>query len=222
MIYRLYGYWRSTSSWRVRIGLGLKGLAWEYAAVNLLAGEQDAPAHVARSPLHQVPVLELVEPGRPPVRLVQSMAILEWLDETHPEPPLLPPDALGRARVRALAEHVNSGVQPYQNAAALGWLRARLPHGGEREWAAHWIARGLAAVEEATRDGAGPFAHGDRPGLADCYLVPQLQAARRFGVDLAPFPTLARIEAACAALPAFQAAHPDRQPDAPPPDRRTP
>lgn len=221
MSYRLYGYWRSSSAWRVRAGLALKGIAYEYAAVDLLAGEQDAPDHAARSPLRQVPVLEVARPGRAPLRLVQSMAILEWLDERHRDPPLLPGDADGRARVRALAEHVNSGIQPHQNAAVLKWLKGRQP-GLELEWVRHWIGRGLAGLEAAVADGAGLFCHGDAPGLADCYLVPQLYAARRFAVPLEPFPTLLRVEAACAALPAFQAAHPDRQPDAPPPDRRTP
>lgn len=221
MSYRLYGYWRSSSAWRVRIGLGLKGIAYQYVAVDLLAGEQDAAEHVARSPLHHVPVLEVVLPGRAPLRLVQSMAILEWLEERHREPPLLPGDVDGRARVRALAEHVNSGIQPYQNASALKWLKARQP-GAELDWVRHWITRGLTGLEVAVAAGAGRFCHGDAPGLADCYLVPQLYAARRFGVPLDPYPTLARVEAACAGLPAFAAAHPDRQPDAPPPDRRTP
>jgi len=220
LTYRLYSYWRSSSSWRVRLGLALKGLPYEYVAVNLLAGEQDAPAHVARNPLHQVPVLEVIEGGRPSLRLVQSMAILEWLDEMHPQVPLLPDDPFGRARVRALAEIVNSSIQPYQNLAALRWLRTRLPAGGDLEWVRDWLGRGLASLEALAPEGAGRFCYGDRPGLADCFLVPQLHAARRFELDLAPFPTLRRIEAACAELPAFQAAHPDRQPDAPPPERR--
>jgi maleylacetoacetate isomerase len=222
---RLYGYWRSSCTWRVRIGLGLKGLAWEPAIVNLLAQEQWSEAHGARSPLHQVPVLEVEGRGgraREPLRLVQSMAILEWLDESFPDPPLLPPDLDGRARVRALAEHVNSGIQPLQNSLALRMLKEKLP-GYDREWAQFFIRTGLEALERAVGDGgAGRFCHGDAPGLADCYLVPQLGNARRYGVDLAPFPTLRRIEEHCLALAPFQAAHPDRQPDAPPPERRTP
>ena len=221
MTLRLYGYWRSSSTWRVRIGLGLKGLAWEPVIVNLLAGDQWSEAHRARSPLAQVPVLELEEDGRT-LRLVQSMAILEWLDERFPDPPFLPPDLAGRARVRALAEHVNSGIQPHQNSLPLQMLREKLP-GYEKEWARFHIANGLAALERAVGDGgAGRFCHGDAPGLADCYLVPQLGNARRHGVDLAPYPLLLRIEEACAALAPFQAAHPDRQPDAPPPEGRTP
>ncbi len=221
MTLRLYTYWRSSSAWRVRIGLALKGLGHELVPVDLLAQEQFGDAHRARNPMAQVPVLEVVEGGRT-FRLPQSMAILEWLDERFPDPPLLPPDLDGRARVRALAEHVNSGIQPMQNALVLRMLREKVP-GWDREWARSFIARGLDALERAVGDGgAGRFCHGDAPGLADCYLVPQLYNARRFGVDVGPYPTLRRIEDACAALAPFQAAHPDRQPDAPPPERRTP
>jgi maleylpyruvate isomerase len=221
MIIRLWSYWRSSSAWRVRIGLALKGIPHETRSVNLAAGEQDAPAHLARSPLGQIPVLEVEEDGRA-LRLVQSMAILEWLEERFPAPPLLPADLAGRARVRALAEHVNSGIQPLQNAIVLRLLREKAP-GFDREWARLHLGRGLAGLERAVDDGgAGRFCHGDTPGLADCYLVPQLYNARRFAVDLAPFPTLRRIEAACLALAPFQAADPERQPDTPPPERRTP
>lgn len=218
---RLYGYWRSSSAWRVRNGLALKGLVYETVAVDLLAMEQWGEAHRARSPLAQVPVLEVEDDGRT-ARLVQSMAILEWLEERFPDPPLLPADLLGRARVRALAEHVNSSIQPLQNASVLRALKDERP-GLEREWAQRWIRSGLEGLERAVGGGgAGRFAHGDAPGLADCYLVPQLYNGRRFQVDLAPFPTLRRIEEACLALAPFQEAHPDRQPDAPPPERRTP
>jgi maleylpyruvate isomerase len=212
---RLYSYWRSSSAWRVRIALGLKGLGFQYVAVDLLSGQQWGEAHAARHPARQVPVLEVEAAGRPLRRLVQSMAIIEWLDEVHPSPPLLPPTADGRARVRALAEHVNSGIQPLQNAVVLKLLREKVP-GWDQEWARTAIGGGLGALEVAVGDGgAGRFCHGDAPGLADCFLVPQLYNARRFGVETAGFPTLLRIEAACAALPAFQAAHPDRQPAAP-------
>jgi maleylpyruvate isomerase len=213
----LHGYWRSSSSWRVRIGLHLKGLAFEYRAVNLLAGEQFAEEHRARNAMSQVPVLE-VEEGGATLRLGQSMAILEWLEERFPSPPLLPRDPAGRARVRMLAEHVNSGIQPYQNAATLKWIRERLPD-DDRAWAAHWIGRGLAALEEEASAHAGRFSHGDTVTLADLYLVPQLHGARRFGVDLARFPTLLRIEAGCCGLEAFARSEPERQPDAPRPDR---
>lgn len=219
MTLRLYSYWRSSSAWRVRIGLALKGLAHELVPVNLLELEQYGEAHRARNPMAQVPVLEVSEGSRT-VRLCQSMAILEWLDERYPDPPLLPADLDGRARVRMLAEHVNSGIQPLQNAVVLRTLRERWP-GYDKEWVTRFVADGLAALERAVQDGqAGRFCHGDAPGLADCYLVPQIYSARRFKVDVAPYPTLLRIEAAASALAPFQAAHPDRQPDAPPPDRR--
>lgn len=212
---RLYSYWRSSSAWRVRIALGLKGLGYQYRAVDLRGGEQWGEAHQARNPAHQVPVLEVESAGQPLRRLVQSMAIIEWLDEVHPSPPLLPATADGRARVRALAEHVNSGIQPMQNAIVLKRLAAKVP-GWDQAWVHQAVAEGLAALEVAVSDGgAGRFCHGDSPGLADCYLVPQLYSARRFHVETSGFPTLLRIEAACAALPAFQAAHPDCQPDAP-------
>jgi maleylpyruvate isomerase len=221
MNFRLYSYWRSSSSWRVRIGLALKGIPYAYVPIDLLAGEQWREPHRARSPAAQVPVLEVEEGGRT-LRLVQSMAILEWLDERFPDPPLLPADLDGRARVRALAEHVNSGTQPYQNAIVLKTINEKVP-GFEKEWAQMFVRRGLEALERAASDGlAGRFLHGDAPGLADCYLVPQLYSARRFKIDLAAFPTLRRADESCAALAPFQAAHPDRQPDAPPPDRRTP
>ena len=221
MTLRLYSYWRSSSAWRVRIALALKGLAYQTVVVDLLHGEQWGEAHGARNPTHQVPVLEVEAPGQPLRRLVQSMAIIEWLDEVHPSPPLLPPTADGRARVRALAEHVNSGIQPLQNAIVLKRLREKVP-GWDKEWARQAIAEGLGALERSVADGgAGRFCHGDAPGLADCFLVPQLYNARRYGVETEPFPSLLRVETACAGLPAFQAAHPDRQPDAPPPAPRS-
>jgi maleylpyruvate isomerase len=213
--FQLYSFWRSSSAWRVRIALGLKNLEYQYLSVDLVAGEQWSEAQKARNPTHQIPVLEVSRPGRPPLRLVQSVAIIEWLDETFPSPPLLPSDADGRARVRALAEHVNSGIQPLQNAIVLKRLREKAP-GWDQEWAKLVIGGGLRALELALGDGlAGRFAHGDTPGLADCYLVPQLYNGRRYGVDLSQFPRLLAIEAACAVLPAFRAAHPDVQPDAP-------
>jgi maleylpyruvate isomerase len=218
--YRLYGYWRSSSSWRVRIGLALKGLTYEYVAVDLLGGEQDGAEHVRRSPLHHVPVLELWEGARPTHRLLQSVAILEWLEEVHPAPPLLPRDPAGRSRVRSLVEHVNSSIQPYQNTVVLKWLRER-EAGSDRLFVRHFVERGLSGLEAAVRDGAGRFCHGDAPTLADCFLVPQLYAARRFEIPLAAYPTLLSVEAACAELPAFAAAHADRQPDAPKKDGRS-
>jgi maleylpyruvate isomerase len=214
----LHGYWRSSSAWRVRIGLHWKGVEFEYRAVDLRAGTQFEGAHRARNPMGQVPVLEIEEDGRVH-HLAQSMAILHFLEERFPSPPLLPADAYGRARVRMLAEIVNSGIQPFQNQASQKWLKARQA-GLEKEWVRHWLGEGLAALERAVADGAGRFCHGDAPSLADAYLVPQLYGARRFGLDLAGCPTLLRVEGACQDVPAFARAAPDAQPDAPPPAER--
>jgi maleylpyruvate isomerase len=216
----LASYWRSSSAWRVRIGLHLKDLDFAYRAVNLLQGEQRSPEHRAVSPLGAVPVLTVEEAGRT-LHLVQSMAILELLDERFPVPgPLLPDDPEGRARVRALAEHVNSSLQPYQNAAPLRWLEEH-EQGLAARWVRHWLELGMAGLERAASDGAGRFCHGDTPTLADLYLVPQLYGCRRYGLDVAAYPTLTRIEAACRELEAFRRAEPDAQPDAPPPEKRS-
>lgn len=209
----LYSYWRSSCSWRVRIGLAWKGLAFEYRAVNLLEGAQFRPEHRARSPLGQVPCLEVEEGGRT-VHLVQSVAILEWLEERFPARPLLPADPLSRARVRAVCEHVNAGTQPFQNASPLRWLREERA-GLDERWVRHWLAFALGGLERAVGAGAGRYCHGDAVTLADLFLAPQLYGARRFGVDLAPFPTLTRVESALRELPEFLGAEPDRQPDAP-------
>ena len=214
----LYSYWRSSSAWRVRIGLQLKGLDHALRPIDLRAGVQFEADHRARNAMAQVPVLAVEEDGRVH-HLSQSMAILEWLEERFPEPALLPRDAFGRARVRMIAEHVNAGIQPLQNQAPQKWLHARQA-GLEQEFVRHFVGEGLRALERAVADGASRFCHGDTPTLADCYVVPQLYAARRFAVDLGDCPTLLRVEQACAALPAFQRAHPDAQPDAPAPERR--
>jgi maleylpyruvate isomerase len=213
MKFALYGYWRSSSSWRVRIGLGLKGLDYEYRAVNLKKGDHRSEDHLQRNPTSQVPVLEVDEDGATR-HLSQSMAILEWLDERFPSPPLLPKDPYGRARVRMLAEHVNSGIQPYQNQAPLLWLRSKIKD-GDKMFVQHFIRFGLTALERAVRDGAGKFCHGDEVTLADLYLVPQLYGARRYEVDVNAWPTLLEIEAHCNELEAFRRAAADVQPDAP-------
>lgn len=211
---RLYGYWRSSASWRARIGLNLKGVAWEYVPVNLLQGEgeQRGDAHRARNPLGQVPVLEVVLDGE--TRMVsQSLVILELLEELHPTPPILPATAWGRARARMMAEVCNSGIQPLHNL----WVNKRLSTFGvdAQAWNAEVITRGLTALEQLAAAAPATFLVGEQPGVADICLVPQLYAARRNGVEVAAFPNLLRVEAACAALEAFQAAHADRQVDAP-------
>jgi maleylpyruvate isomerase len=210
----LNSYWRSSCSWRVRIALHWKGLPFTYRAVNLAEGEQFEIPHRARNPMSTVPLLE-VEEGGETLRLGQSMAILEWLEERHPSPPLLPRDPAGRARVRRIAEDVNSSIQPYQNTSTTRWLRERHP-GDDVAFTTHFLTRTMTGLEEVVADGAGKFCHGDAVTLADLFVVPQLYGARRFGVDVTRFPTLLRVEAACAALQPFVLAAPDRQPDAPP------
>jgi maleylpyruvate isomerase len=204
---KLHNFWRSSASWRVRIALAYKQLPYEYVAVNL-RGEQHGDHYRAINPMEQVPTLEL-DDGR---RLSQSIAILEYLEETVPEPPLLPPDPYLRARARQLAELVNSGIQPLQNTYPQRMLKERGVD--EREWVRHFITRGLAALAASAEATAGKFLVGDAPTFADVCLVPQLSFARRFDIDGRAWPLLARVEEACMALPAFQSAHGDRQPDA--------
>lgn len=209
---KLYSYWRSSASWRVRIGLNYKGLAYDYVPVNLVreGGEQHKPEYHALNPMEQVPALEL-DDGR---LLSQSLAILEYLEETVAQPPLLPRDPYLRARCRQLAELVNAGIQPLQNTGPQQRLKALGVD--EVAWSRHFIAQGLTALAATAEPTAGKFLVGDAVTLADVCLVPQLYNARRFGVDLTQ-PSLAllgRVEAACLELAAFQLAQPDRQPDA--------
>ncbi|KFE62689.1 maleylacetoacetate isomerase [Hyalangium minutum] len=213
---KLYSYWRSSCSWRVRIALNLKGLSYSYEAVHLVkdGGQQNSDAYRALNPMRTVPTLELEEGGQVR-RLSQSVAILEYLEERYPTPALLPADPLLRARIRMLAEMVNSGIQPLQNLSVLQFVKGELQR-DDKAFAAHWNVRGLTALEAAVKETAGTYCLGETVSLADIFLVPQLYGARRFAVDLSPYPTLTRIEAACEKLPAFQAAHPDRQPDAAP------
>ncbi|MFP5513483.1 MAG: maleylacetoacetate isomerase [Alphaproteobacteria bacterium] len=213
---KLHTYFRSSAAYRVRIALNLKGLAPEQAFVHLRRGEQSKPPFADLNPEHLVPALEVDGLGGRHV-LTQSLAIIEYLDETHPSPPLLPADALGRARVRALALAVACDVHPLNNLRVLGRLKA-MGHSQEEvdDWYRHWIAVGLTALEAqlAGDPRTGRFCHGDAPGLADILLVPQLANARRLSCPLDGYPTLLRIDEACRALPAFAAAAPDRQPDA--------
>ena len=214
---RLHGYWRSSCSWRVRIALNLKGLAYEYVPVHLLqdGGQQNTEGYRAKNPMRTVPVLELKDASGQPQYLSQSLAILEFLEEKHPSPALLPTDAFARARVRMLAEMINSGIQPLQNLSVMQHVKGVLGQ-DDKAWSAHWISRGLTALQQSLGASAGRYCVGDSVTFADVCLVPQLFASRRFGVDVAAYPLLARIEAACEQLPAFQAAHASRQPDAVP------
>lgn len=212
---KLYTYFRSSAAYRVRIALNLKGLAYESVPVHLLrgGGEQLQPAYRAVNPAALLPSLE-DDNG---ATLTQSMAIIEYLDETHPAAPLLPADPLGRARVRALALTVACDIHPLGNLRVLKYLVHQLKVGDEAkaEWSRHWIGEGFGALESmlASSPETGWFCHGDTPTLADCCLVPQVFNALRFEVDMSRFPTIARIHAACGELDAFAAAHPSRQPD---------
>ncbi len=211
---KLYGYWRSSCSWRVRIALNLKGLRYEYIPVNLLEGEQNGDAYRAISPYGTVPTLEAEESGAT-VRFQQSMAILEYLEERHPSPALLPQHPYLRARARMMAELVNSGIQPLQNLKVLQHVDQVL-HADKKAWAGHWIDEGLRALQKLAEETAGTWLVGEHPSFADVCLIPQLYGARRFGVDLSPYGLLLRIEANANEHPAFVAAHADKQPDAKP------
>lgn len=210
----LYNYFRSSASYRVRIALNLKGLAYDYRAVHLNrgGGEQFTPEFRDLNPLSVVPVLEDGD-----LRLTQSLAIIEYLDEVQPEPPLLPRHPAERARVRALALTVACEIHPLNNLRVLGYLSRELGLGGEAKtsWYRHWVELGLQALEsEVARSPSGGFCHGAAPGLADCCLIPQLFNARRFDCELSPYPRLLAIEERCASLSAFRDAAPQEQPDA--------
>ncbi|MEO0599880.1 MAG: maleylacetoacetate isomerase [Myxococcota bacterium] len=207
----LYGYWRSSASWRVRIGLALKGVDYDNVPVDLRAGAQRRAEHDARNPLQKVPVLEWTDDaGRH--RLTQSMAILDWLEQHVPEPPLFPADPLRRARALELAEIINTAVQPLQNSSVLAAVE-RL--GADRaRWAREHIAHGLRAVQAISEPLRGRFLVGDAITVADLFLVPQMYGARRFGVDLHAFAPLVDIDARLSEHPAFVAADAMNQPDA--------
>jgi maleylpyruvate isomerase len=208
---KLHGYFRSSASYRVRIALNLKGLRAEHLAHHLRKGEQYAPAYLALNPQGFVPTLE-DETG---AVLTQSLAIIEWLEETHPEPPLLPKDPLRRARVRAFALALACDTHPVQNLKVLARLREMgLAEEQVTGWAAWANREGLAACEKLIAREPGPFCFGAAPSMADLCLVPQLANARRFGVDVAAFPRLVQAEAAAKALAAFADAAPERQSDA--------
>ncbi len=209
----LHGYWRSGTSYRVRIALNLKGIVHEQVAHDLRTGAQREPAYRALNPQGLVPALEVDG-----AVLTQSPAILEWIEERHPEPPLLPADPIERAVVRAMAAIVACDIHPLNNPRVLRTLRRA--HGADEaaiaRWTGRWIGDGFAALETLIQRHGGRFAFGDEPTLADCHLVPQLYSAERFGVELSRFPLLVAAAEAAGALAPFAAAHPDRQPDADP------
>ena len=208
---KLHGYFRSAAAYRVRIAVNLKKLAVEHVPHHLRKGEQRAPAYLALNPQGLVPTLEL-DDG---TALTQSLAIIEWLDETYPDPRLLPSDPLARARIRAFAQVLSSDTHPIQNLKILNRLRSLgLDEAAVTAWAGGINADGLAACEALIEREPGPFCFGAQPTLADICLVPQLGNARRFKADVTWFPRLLEAEAAATALPAFADAAPDRQPDA--------
>lgn len=212
---QLYTYFRSSAAYRVRIALNLKGLAYQSIPVHLLknGGEQLHEGYRAINPAALVPALKDGD-----IVLTQSLAILEYLEETHPQPALLPRDAAGRARVRALALAVACDVHPLNNLRVLKYLSKTLhvSDDAKTQWYRHWSQQGLEVMEKhlAHESETGDFCHGNMPTLADCCLIPQVFNAQRFEVDLTPYPTVQRIAAHCAQLPPFIAAHPAQQPDA--------
>ncbi len=212
---KLYGYWRSSAAYRVRIALNLKGLEYENLPVHLVrdGGEQHSQTFAATNPQKLVPVLQH---GSRVIR--QSLAIIEYLDEIWSDPPLLPTTARDRAHSRALALLVACDIHPLNNLRVMQYLEREfnVPQAERDAWVRHWIVEGLRAFETLLIEdlARGTYCEGDAPGMADCCLVPQVYNARRFGVDLEPFPTIRHIDAACLALPAFDAARPENQQDA--------
>lgn len=204
----LYSYFRSSASYRVRIGLNLKGLYYEYKPVNLLKSEQRGSEYRDLNPQGLVPTL--VDGS---AVLTQSLAILEWLDEQHPEPALLPKEPLARAKIRALAYSVACDIQPIQNLRVLKYLQSEFGISDEQKvsWIRHWIHEGFTALEKQLNP--APFAAGDTPGLFECCLLPQIYSAERFGMDVSQYPAVYQIMRACSEMPAFIKARPENQPD---------
>ena len=209
---KLYTYFRSSAAFRVRIALNLKGLKYEPVFVHLAKGEHRQPQYASVNPQALLPTLEL-DDGK---RLTQSLAIIEWLEEKHPTPLLLPKEALARARVRALAYLVASEIHPLNNLRVLQHLKRALNQTQEQidSWYRHWIADGLAKLEAELAAASGKFCHGDAPTMADCCLVPQIFNAKRYAADLAPYPTTMRVFENCMKLESFDRAQPSKQPDA--------
>lgn len=210
----LYGYFRSSTSYRTRIAMNLKGLDYDYIAVNLAQDEQLKSEFLALNPQGLVPVLQADD-----LLLFQSPAILEWLEEVYPKNPLLPKDAAGRMQVRALSAMIGCDIHPLNNRRVLQYLRNELSVDEAEviKWCNRWISEGFAALEkrlvaDKTR---GKFCYGDSPTFSDCYLIPQVSSARRFEVDLNPYPNIVQIDAHCRTLKAFADADPMQQPDAP-------
>lgn len=209
---RLYTYFRSSAAFRVRIALNLKGLAYEPRFIHLAKGEHRKPEFTQVNAQALLPTLEL-DDG---TRLSQSLAIIEYLEEKHPQPPLLPKDALGRARVRSLSNLIASEIHPLNNLRVLQHLKRSMGQSEEQvnTWYRHWIADGLAKLEPELARAAGKCSYQDSPSMADCCLVPQIFNAKRYNCDLAPYPTTMRVFEQCMKLEAFDRAQPSKQPDA--------
>lgn len=209
---KLYTYFRSSAAFRVRIALNLKGLSYEPVFVHLAKGEHRAPAYAKVNPQALLPTLEL-DDG---TRINQSLAIIEYLDETHPAKPLIPKDVLGKARVRSLSYLIASEIHPLNNLRVLQHLKRALGQSEDQviTWYRHWIADGLAKLEAELAGGKGKYCHGDSPTMADCCLAPQIFNAKRYQSDLAPYPNTMRVFEACMQLEAFDRAQPSKQPDA--------
>lgn len=215
MSYTLYSYYRSSASFRVRIALHLKQLSFEYRPIHLLedGGQQHKEEYRKLNPMGEVPCL--IVDG---VALGQSMAILQYLDATHPQPPFFPKDPMARARVIQACEIINSGIQPLQNLKVTQELEKMfgIDHDGQKKWIFTWVTRGFTGLERLISTTSGQFAFGDEVSAADIYIVPQVFAARRFQVDLSAYPNILRSNENCMKLEAFQKAFPDQQPDFPP------
>ncbi|XP_077319736.1 maleylacetoacetate isomerase isoform X1 [Lithobates pipiens] len=204
----LFGYFRSSCTWRVRIALALKGIQYDQQPINLIkdGGQQLTDEYKRVNPMLQVPALRIDG-----VTLSQSLAIIEYLEETRPSPALLPRDPVQRARCRMISDHITAGIQPLQNLAVL-----KKVGDGSQEWAQHFIRCGFQALEQLLQETAGRYCVGDEVTMADLCLVPQVANADRFKVDMAPYPTISRINQSLMELEAFQVSHPSRQPDTPP------
>ena len=209
---KLYTYFRSSAAFRVRIALNLKGLKYEPVFVHLAKGEHRQPQYAAVNPQALLPTLQL-DDG---TRLTQSLAIIEWLEEKHPTPPLLPKESTARARVRSLSYQVASEIHPLNNLRVLQHLKRALNQTQEQidTWYRYWIADGLTKLEAELAVSSGKFCHGDSPSMADCCLVPQIFNAKRYNSDLAPYPTTMRVFENCMKVEAFDRAQPSKQPDA--------
>jgi maleylacetoacetate isomerase len=209
---KLYGYWRSSASYRVRIALALKGIEVEHIPVNLRTGEQGQGEHLTRNPQGYLPVLELEDS----TQLTQSLAIMDYLDATFPEPALMPRDAIKRSKILAASLTIASDIHPIQNLSVLKYIRAEHSQedAGVKAWAVHWIEKGFTALEAIAQQYHTPYLLTEKPRFFECCLVPQVYNARRFGVDMDAFPRLKAIDALCREHPAFIQAAPEHQDDA--------